>query len=79
MRWLAIVNVVTLSSDLKTWMAQSMKDSLRDNPFAGLGAMVMNSFELRAGAALYVLALCLFLAAFVSYTRLLSRIQFVKA
>jgi hypothetical protein len=72
---LAIVNVAVIGSDFKTWLAQSTKESLKDNPFAGIGTLMFNSIELRVGISLYVLTLCLFLTAFLLHTGILSRIR----
>jgi hypothetical protein len=71
----AIVDAAIISSDMRTLMTQSMEDGLKDNPFAGLGALVANSFQLRAGAGLYILTGCLLLVLLVTHTHLLSRIR----
>jgi hypothetical protein len=72
---LAIVNVIVIGSDFKTWLAQSMKVAEQDSPFAGIGALMFNSFNLTVGIGLYALTFCLFLTAFFVHTRVLSRVR----
>jgi hypothetical protein len=72
---LAIVNVIVIGSDFKTWLAQSRNVAQQDNPFAGIGALMFNSFNLTVGIGLCALTFCLFLTAFFVHTRVLSRVR----
>lgn len=74
----AILHLTIINSDLHEWFQQSMQTgsgSPSENPFAGLmqqlGNLVVNTFQVKAGAGLYVLAVTLVLVAFLSYSRLL--------
>jgi hypothetical protein len=72
---LAIVNVAVINSDFKAWIVQSRNMAQQGDAFGGIGALMLNSFNLTVGIGLYGLTFCLFIAALFLHTRVLSRIR----
>ncbi len=83
---LAVLHIMIANSDLHAWLAASFKISageLKGNPFAGIaeqfGNMMLNAFKLRPGGGLYILVICMVLAALVAKSRILSNFKLVAA
>jgi hypothetical protein len=77
---LAVVHVLVMSSDLRSWVAGLIgSGSLgsAEDQFAAMRALMVNSFEVSPGPGLYSLTACLFLAAFLSSTGAIPRIRSV--
>jgi hypothetical protein len=79
---IAILHLTVINSDLHMWFQKSMKPPVwdsHDNPFSGfaqqVGNLLANSFQVKPGAGLYVLAAALVLVAFLSHSRLLGGTQ----
>lgn len=77
----AILHLTIANSDLHTWFHEQMDaqaSSLADNPFANLGRQIAdlaaNSFEIKPGVGLYVLAATLSVAAVLFHSGVLSAI-----
>ena len=75
----AILQLTLANSDLHTWFREQIdvdSTSLAQNPFNGLAkqleSLAANSFQLKPGAGLYVLAAALSLAAILLHVRALS-------
>jgi len=78
----AVIYITVLNSDVHNMLQGIMNKSateLKDNPFADLaktiGSLLMNAFQLKPGAGLYVLVVCLCIVAFLAQTRFLTRVH----
>ena len=74
----AVLHVMLMDSDLRSWTAQLIKGgslSSPDSPLLVMRMLLVNSFHVSPGPGLLVLTTCLFLAPFLSYTRATPRIR----
>jgi hypothetical protein len=81
----ALLHVVLANSDLHSWMQASMKtgtDELKGNPFAAIaeqvGNLILTAFRIKPGPGLYVLGVCLGVAAIVAKTGILTNFRVVR-
>lgn len=75
---LAILHLMVMSSDLRSWSAHLMNSGLLgspDNPALGTRMLLLNTFHVSPGPGLYALTTCLILVPFLSYTRAVPRVR----
>lgn len=67
---IAIIHLKMFNSDVHGMIRSHLKAStnhLQGNPFAGLAELAVSAFQIRPGIGLYVLTICLTIAAFFAY------------
>ena len=77
---LAVLHVLVMSSDLKSWTAELISSGSLgspDNPVLATRMFMLNTFHVNPGPGLYLLTTCLFLVPFLSYTRAIPRVRSV--
>jgi hypothetical protein len=75
---LAIVHLMLMNSGLRTWTAEmigSQQLGPNEDPFVAMRILMAHSFQLTPGPGLHVLTACLFLAAALSYSRAIPRME----
>ncbi len=82
----AVVHIRVMNSDLHRMLQQVMDrqaQELKDNPFAALGqalgSLMVNAFQVRPGAGLYVLMLALAVASVLVHSKILTRLRLAEA
>jgi hypothetical protein len=75
---LAILHLMLMSSDLRSWTALLMNNGSLgspDNPALGTRMLLLNTFHVSPGPGLFSLTACLLLVPFLSYTRAVPRVR----
>jgi len=76
----AVLHVMLMGSDLRSWAAHLISNGSLGSPGSSLlvaRMLLVNSFQVDPGPALYILTTCLFLVPFLSYTHATPRIRSV--
>jgi hypothetical protein len=55
----AILHIMIMNSDIHSWLAASTQSELKNNPFAGIGTLMLNAFQMKPGWGLYAMLVLL--------------------